>query len=143
MQVVKRLLREPVAESVAVLTSQPQPPRRKNVVDRELQTSQAAGPIIPFQYFNILAADRRIVTILFMDIAGFTTICEIVSSERLNQLMLEYFQCMCTIINESDGTLDKVYHLRWLIGFKQVSSLQLDNYFVSSFFVFRFHSGTV
>ena len=51
---------------------------------------------------------RRILTILVMDIANFTTICENISARELLSLMSEYLRAMCSLISASDGTLDKV-----------------------------------
>ena len=52
---------------------------------------------------------RRNVTILFMDIAGFSTMCEKVPPDALNKLTMEYLQSMCEVIVTSGGVLDKVY----------------------------------
>ena len=57
-------------------------------------------------YENIMV--HRILTILFMDIAGFSTLCEKVAAEQLMRLITDYLQAMCHIIVSSAGTLDKV-----------------------------------
>ena len=51
---------------------------------------------------------RRVLTVMYMDIAGFTTICENVGSEMLIRILHQYFDAMCGIIIGSKGTLDKV-----------------------------------
>ena len=51
---------------------------------------------------------RRVVTIMFMDIAGFSTLCELVHIENIMTLTQDYLQAMCEIIVNSGGTLDKV-----------------------------------
>ena len=51
---------------------------------------------------------KRRLTLLFVDIANFTTICETLSPERLIALMSEYLNGMCSVIVKFQGTLDKV-----------------------------------
>jgi class 3 adenylate cyclase len=51
---------------------------------------------------------KRVVTLLVMDLVGFTSICESTKPELLMTLMSEYFQAMCSIISDCSGTLDKV-----------------------------------
>eukprot|EP00906_Rhabdomonas_costata_P014747 RCo021175 len=49
----------------------------------------------------------RVVTVMFSDIAGFTPICEALSTEVVMRLTTEYFQSMCSVIVANGGTLDK------------------------------------
>ena len=51
---------------------------------------------------------RRIITILQMDIANFSTMCEKVSPDDLISVMSEYLESMCSVISKHRGTLDKV-----------------------------------
>ena len=51
---------------------------------------------------------RKTITILFMDIASFSTLCEKISAEQLVTLTSDYLQAMCEIIVRSGGVLDKV-----------------------------------
>ena len=57
--------------------------------------------------FNLVS--RRIVTIMFMDIAGFSTIAENISAEHLVGMLTAYLEVVCGIIVTSQGTLDKVW----------------------------------
>ena len=54
--------------------------------------------------------DRKVLTILFMDIIGFSTLCEQIVPDQLMMVTAEYLQAMCEIIVSSRGTLDKVLH---------------------------------
>lgn len=54
-----------------------------------------------------LKSERRIVTVLFSDIAGFTSISERLPTEEVVQLLNEYLTAMTRIIFQNNGTLDK------------------------------------
>jgi adenylate cyclase len=54
-----------------------------------------------------LGGDRKVVTILFSDIIGFTTLSERRPPEEVVDLLNEYFKEMTDIIFKWDGTLDK------------------------------------
>lgn len=54
-----------------------------------------------------LGGDRRIATILFSDMIGFTSISERLPPEEVVNMLNEYYQEMATIIFRWDGTLDK------------------------------------
>jgi len=49
----------------------------------------------------------RIVTIMFADIEGFSTICEQIPPEDLVETCTEYFEAMCGQVIQSQGTVDK------------------------------------
>jgi adenylate cyclase len=51
--------------------------------------------------------ERRVMTFLFTDIAGFTTLAELVSSSKLTRTLNTYLDNVCRIILRHDGTLDK------------------------------------
>ena len=57
---------------------------------------------------EIRLLSRRSLTILFMDVVGFTPLCETITAETLMVMMSEYLNAMCTIIVSSGGALDKV-----------------------------------
>lgn len=50
---------------------------------------------------------RRVVTMFFSDIRGFTTLCEKIDPGRLVQILNRYFDAMVEIIYRHDGVLDK------------------------------------
>lgn len=54
-----------------------------------------------------LGGEKRELTVLFSDIAGFTTISEKVEPEKLVDQLNEYLDAMTGIILDTDGTLDK------------------------------------
>jgi adenylate cyclase len=54
-----------------------------------------------------LGGDKKIVTVLFSDIRGFTRISETLPPDQLVQLLNEYFTEMAGIIFENQGSLDK------------------------------------
>jgi adenylate cyclase len=55
----------------------------------------------------VLGGDRRIITLLFADIAGFTTLSEKISPEVLIGLLQEHLSDMTEAIFNASGTLDK------------------------------------
>lgn len=54
-----------------------------------------------------LAGEQKILTVLFSDIRGFTSISEKMTSEQLGQFMNDYLTAMSGIIMEHKGTVDK------------------------------------
>ena len=54
-----------------------------------------------------LGGVRRDLTVLFSDVRGFTTISEVLSPEKLSELMNNYFTPMTSIVLRSGGVLDK------------------------------------
>ncbi len=54
-----------------------------------------------------LGGDRKIITILFTDLAGFSTVSEALTAEELVILLNEYLTEMCDIIFKYGGTVDK------------------------------------
>jgi adenylate cyclase len=54
-----------------------------------------------------LGGDRKIITILFTDVAGFSTVSEALTAEELVILLNEYLTAMCDIIFKYGGTVDK------------------------------------
>jgi adenylate cyclase len=54
-----------------------------------------------------LGGERRAVTVLFSDIAGFTSLSEKMQPEEVVSMLNEYFKDMADVIFRWDGTLDK------------------------------------
>ena len=77
-----------------------------------LPTSRSAASVSVNVPIDLIA--RRVITVMFMDLAGFTTICENLEPEKLIYVLTEYLNAMCRIIDASHGTLDKVI---WFIIF--------------------------
>jgi class 3 adenylate cyclase/CHASE2 domain-containing sensor protein len=54
-----------------------------------------------------LGGERRDITVIFSDVAGFTPLSEKLGPEQLNQLLYHYLGAMTAIIYQEHGTLDK------------------------------------
>lgn len=54
-----------------------------------------------------ISGSRREATFIFTDIAGFTTLSEILGSEQLSNVLNEYLDGACEIILKYEGTIDK------------------------------------
>lgn len=53
-------------------------------------------------------ANRRQAVILFCDIRNFTTISESCSAEEVVEMLNHYFSCLCPVIEENGGSVDKL-----------------------------------
>ena len=56
---------------------------------------------------DVLAGEKREVTILFTDIRGFTTLSEKLAPEQVVEILNRYFTPMTALIRQNQGTLDK------------------------------------
>ena len=54
-----------------------------------------------------IGGERRIVTVMFTDIVGFTTIADGMDAEQLTRLTSEYFEVMTKSLMDAGGTIDK------------------------------------
>ena len=52
-------------------------------------------------------ADRRIVTVMFADISGFTSMSERMDPEEVTAIMNECFERLAVVIDRYGGTIDK------------------------------------
>ncbi|MEZ5835339.1 MAG: adenylate/guanylate cyclase domain-containing protein [Geminicoccaceae bacterium] len=55
-----------------------------------------------------LGGERREISTIFTDIAGFTSLTERLEPERMNALLNDYLDAMLQVILDHDGTIDKV-----------------------------------
>ena len=58
---------------------------------------------------SVCMMHRKTLTILFMDIAGFSTLCEKISVTELLKMLNDYLQQMCEVVSMNNGMLDKVF----------------------------------
>lgn len=56
----------------------------------------------------VLGGERREVTLLFSDIAGFTKLSEGMDAQALGRLLNDYFDGLCAIVIAHEGTIDKL-----------------------------------
>lgn len=54
-----------------------------------------------------LGGEKRVMTVMFSDVRGFTTLSEKISPEELISLLNDYLDEMCEVILEQKGTIDK------------------------------------
>lgn len=69
----------------------------KSVVDRILQHQDGLK----------LGGEKKVVTVFFSDIRGFTPMSEVLTAEQVVHILNEYFTAMTAIIFKYEGTLDK------------------------------------
>lgn len=59
------------------------------------------------EYINVLKGERRVVSVLFADIADFTSLSERLPTDQVVMILNEFLTRMTNIIFENKGTLDK------------------------------------
>src|SRR5437667_107618 len=70
-------------------------------------TPQLAQRIASSEGATRLGGDKRVVTVLFSDIRGFTALSETMRPDDMANLLTEYFTDMVDCVFRNDGTLDK------------------------------------
>lgn len=70
-------------------------------------SSQLVSELLKDQGRLKLGGEKRVITVIFTDIRGFTTISEKLPPEKLVTLLNEYLNPMTTIVLEEEGMLDK------------------------------------
>jgi adenylate cyclase len=82
--------------------------RIRSVLDRHVSKNIAKKVIEQADSFeNALRGERRMVTALFSDVRGFTSIFEFAEAETLVTQLNEYFHDMVDAVEKHDGTLQK------------------------------------
>jgi adenylate cyclase len=56
---------------------------------------------------KLMSAEQKVITVLFSDIAGFTSWCTTQSPEAIHRTLNEYFAVMTEIVFRHEGTVDK------------------------------------
>jgi len=70
-------------------------------------SSQLVSELLKDQGRLKLGGEKRVITVIFTDIRGFTTMSEKLPPEKLVTLLNEYLNPMTTIVLEEEGMLDK------------------------------------
>ncbi len=70
-----------------------------------LQASSASGPTVIAE--ASATAERRLVSVLFADLVGFTTISEVRDAEAVRELLGQYFETATSIIGTYGGSIEK------------------------------------
>ena len=70
-------------------------------------TMSHAGNLAKADQLDTMRAEKGFRTILFIDIVGFTPLCEDLSPEDVISLLNDYFDLSVTIIRDNGGTIDK------------------------------------
>jgi len=96
--------------SLALLVSYATEGRQKRFIKNAFQ--QYLSPAVIEQLIQHperlqLGGERRVLSIFFSDLQGFTSISEHLSPEELTSLLNEYLSAMTDIIHEEGGTVDK------------------------------------
>ncbi|MFN2509590.1 MAG: adenylate/guanylate cyclase domain-containing protein, partial [Chthoniobacterales bacterium] len=77
------------------------------VVDPALATLRQQLSRLEAQSDAAASDERKTVTILFVDISGFTALSEKLDAEKVRDLINECFECLVPVVKKYDGTVDK------------------------------------
>ena len=72
-----------------------------------LEAAPASAAAVPAQAREAPAAERRLVSVLFADLVGFTALSELRDSEDTRELLTRYFELSRTLIARYGGTVEK------------------------------------
>ncbi len=70
------------------------------------QLAAFAGPAIA-NPAKMVSEERKLVTVMFADISGFTAMSEKLDAEHVHSIMNSCFECLVPVINKYEGTVDK------------------------------------
>jgi class 3 adenylate cyclase len=70
------------------------------------EASTTSGPVTP-RAVEAPSAERRLCSVLFVDLVGFTTLAEKRDPEEIRELLSRYFQRAQTVIENYGGTVEK------------------------------------
>lgn len=103
----KRRAREPVLYELARLQKQFVLMARNILSFSRFMPMSLAKLIIQKRVHDGPGMEPTNLTVLFVDIKGFTSLCERISTDELQQITAIFFQEMCTCIQAHEGTIDK------------------------------------
>ena len=81
--------------------------RSRQRVDGEVDAARALRPTCADPALAQLGGERRVLTVMFSDIRGFSGFSETMRPEQLAAFLSEYLTPMTDLVLASDGTLDK------------------------------------
>jgi hypothetical protein len=70
-------------------------------------SSQVADAVISGQLPMNFSGERRQVTVMFVDVRGFTSLSEQLPPEYVLEMLNEYFSAVVPIVKQAEGTVDK------------------------------------
>ncbi|MBA2314210.1 MAG: AAA family ATPase, partial [Chloroflexi bacterium] len=70
-------------------------------------TRAAPGPTVPEPASASASAERRVVSVLFADLVGFTTLAETRDAEETRELLTAYFETARRLVERYGGTVEK------------------------------------
>lgn len=79
----------------------------KNIFTPYLTSNMIDEVINEKEYINVLKGERRVVSVLFSDIADFTSLSERLPTDQVVMILNEFLTRMTNIIFDNKGTLDK------------------------------------
>ena len=85
----------------------PNPPQSKFCVECGASLTSEAGAASPAPAADVAATERRLVSVLFLDLVSFTTLSEQRDAEDMRELLSSYFETARTVIERHGGIVEK------------------------------------
>jgi len=85
----------------------PNPPQSKFCVECGASLASAADIAAPAAAVDNAATERRLVSVLFLDLVAFTTLSEQRDAEDMRELLSSYFETARTVIDRHGGIVEK------------------------------------